>query len=160
MVFLLSLVIPSQAFEIRKGAAVPAISLPNASEQIINTQVISKERVYLITFLFLNTKSSAAIINNYKNLLDKTNGKLDIYVIALDKNQDALVQYKNSHIKNLFIVQDATQQIAKNMQVLVAPMAFLVNKNNLLSNVYIDFNSAGKMNLLKDIEKELQLSLL
>lgn len=152
---------PVYSFNIKKDAPIPSVCLPNLSNQLIDIQQTSLGKPYLMTFLSINNKSSLNTISYYKDLLGKLGSKLDIYIIILDRNEISnanLAQYKLLETKNLFLLVDATQQVAKEMQVLILPMTFFINKNHLLNNIYIDMDSRSKSSILKDISHELSVS--
>lgn len=157
--FIFGILLISQVygFNIKKDAPVPNIVFPNLqSNQQIDIQTLSQNRPYLVSFLYLNSSWGNHLISYYKQLLIKTNGKMDVYVIALDKNLD-LNRSKEMIHPNLYIGADLTQQYAKLFQVIILPTTFFINHDHLLQNIYIDMDSKTKQTLLKDIEKELNM---
>jgi len=141
------------AFDIATNAPIPKILLPTISGNtgIVDIQSHSQGKAYMICFMFLGNRSSAAIINWYKDLLEKTDNNLNIYVIAMDKNLNTIPIQKFVGQKNLVILSDIEQQIAKQMHVLIIPTTFLMTKTNLLYNIYIDFTPSTKEIIKEDL---------
>lgn len=146
-------------FMIKKNAPIPKIILSSVQGQLIDVSNISNNMPYLLVFLSLNQRSTPALIKTYQSLLAKTDGKLNIFIVTIDQNEELFNICKSIQTKNLYILPDTDKQYFKQMQLLILPTVFLISKNQLLNNIYIDMDPVNQNLLQKDLEKELQITL-
>lgn len=151
-ILLLGLVIasPCLAEAPKIGEVSPNLSLPGLHSGKTFTLSNTYGKPTVLTFFASWSKSCQKQLE-FLNNLAKDN-KIDVVAVSFDRSAKKLKEFVNEKgLSNIYVLRDKKLTSIGKYAILIIPTAFLIDKNGILKNMYVDFDE----NVKKSIEKDL-----
>lgn len=134
------------------NSKIPSLTLPNLAGDIFNLNSIS-EKPMLLTFFTTWSKTCIANLNFLKDLQNRHKNNMEIIAVALDTNISAINAFKKNNDYPFIILSDRKNKSVNEFRILIIPSTFLIDKDKILKNIYIDYDDSIEKSIINDVNE-------
>ncbi len=134
------------------GSPIPNISLPTITGEQFNLGQI-RGKPAIITFF---SSWSESCVNNLKflNALADADPTVSVIAVSFDNKVSKVEELFDKHgLINFTGLIDKKKVYLDKFHILIIPMTFVIDKNGILRNMYVDFDDSVKNLVLADLDE-------
>lgn len=133
------------------GAPVPQLELPTTRGDRFSLSSL-KGKPVVLTFYATWSKSCLENLKFLSSLQEKFRN-LEVVTVAFENKAASLDSFIRTNNIDLLTLIDKKKKSLDNFQILIIPMTFLVDRNGILQNIYVDFDDSVKSSMISDIQQ-------
>jgi len=143
--------VAEQARSLDIGAPIPQLELPTTRGDRFSLSSL-KGKPVVLTFYAIWSKSCLENLKFLSSLQEKFRN-LEVVTVAFENKTASLDSFIRTNNIDLLTLIDKKKKSLDNFQILIIPMTFLVDRNGILQNIYVDFDDSVKESMVSDIKQ-------
>jgi peroxiredoxin len=152
---ILSILAPGKAVfaDLKINSLAPSLTLPNLNGEPVFLESFQGKKAVLLTFWTTWGKSCKDELRLLQRLIEEYGSeKLEVIGISLDKDVSAIQAFLNENKIKITVLQDKKNKSLDKFHILIIPTLFVIDKNGILKNIYVDFDENVKKLVEKDVK--------